>query len=511
MAGDASPVRSRLARASKTGAAKSGEGKRVERTLKPFSSATTLSAERASGRPAEPPIRRALTDRRKLVASARENARSPLESARHLATSSLGKLIAMAIGLALACFLSGWYASSTLDKRTQTLQETLSHTEPLSESSQVIYSSLSIADAAANAAFISGGLEPPALRARYANAIATATNSLVIAASNTSGAAMSSSPDEPIDPVHADLAILSTKIPVYTGIIETARTNNRLGNPVGTAYLGQASSLMQDTILPAAQRLYERRSAAIADPQRALTQPPWGLYVVLTLVLICLILSSAYLSRRTRRRFNFGVLIATIVMIIGLTWLLAAGLMSVAATNDAKNNGADPLRQLTQARIETQQARSAQTLSLVRRDQTSLEQNYLDATESIAATLNDVAAQRRAGSATSVSDDILNRAIAARNGWFKANTEVNHLVSIGDFRGASALTVDDTPNSAAHYYAELDDALVEAITSSRTVFRDDINTAQRVLGFSGNGIWILGIIAALAAPIGLVPRIREYM
>ena len=41
--------------------------------------------------------------------------------------------------------------------------------------------------------------------------------------------------------LNSDLEVLTTTIPVYSGLVETARTNNRLGNPVGSAYLGQAS------------------------------------------------------------------------------------------------------------------------------------------------------------------------------------------------------------------------------------------------------------------------------
>lgn len=513
MTGDASSVRSRVDRA-QVSLVKKRSSKSRSLTSTPLSSAHTLSAERAEragGRTPSPQLRRALTDRRELVTSARERAQTPIASARHLARSSMGKLIAIAVTSMVVCLLSGWYASSTLDHRTQILAEIVNHAEPLSETSQVLYSSLSIADAAANAAFISGGLEPPALRKRYSDAIATASNALIIAASNTNGVTPVAGDDTPGDPMHADLTILASNIPVYTGIIETARTNNRLGNPVGSAYLGEASSLMQDTILPAAQRLYERRSSAIATPQQSLSKPPWGVYVALTLTLIGLLLASGYLSRRTRRRFNIGILIATIAIIIGLIWLLVAGLMSVTATNNAVANGSDPLRQLTQARIETQQARSAQTLSLVRRDQVSLEETYRKANDSIARILIALKDQQEMGKATSVSGDVIDRAIKARNGWEQTNTQINRLVAAGDFREARALTVGDTSTSAAHYYATLDGALVEAITSARTVFRDDITTAQRVLAFSGNGIWTLGIIAAIAAPLGLVPRIREYM
>lgn len=519
MTGEAGSVRSRLARVRSreaTAAAKRPTPARRDKPArprgpKPLTSAASLTAERAAAGSNAPQMRRALTDRRELIATARQRAQSPLTSARMLATSSVGKLLAMALAILLACLLSGWYASSTLDHRTRILQDTITHAEPIAEASQVLYSSLSIADAAANAAFISGGLEPPPLRQRYSDAIATAGNALVIAASNSNAALTTAPDDTDTDPVQADLATLAANLPVYTGIVETARTNNRLGNPVGSAYLGEASTLMQEKILPAAQRLYERRAAAIADPQRAMTQPPWAVYVFLGLTLAGLVGATFYLARHTRRRLNIGVLIATIALVIGLTWLLVAGLMSVAATNDAKSDGATPLRQLTTARIETQKARSAQTLSLVRRDQTSLQQSYRDATNEVARILAALKKSQQQGDTSSVSPQTLQRAIDARDSWDQANSSINRMMAGGDFRGARTLTVGDAPDSAATYYATVDAALVEMITRARTVFRDNINTAQRVLGFSGNGIWTLGIIAAIAAPIGLFPRIREYM
>ena len=59
-------------------------------------------------------------------------------------------------------------------------------------------------------------------------------------------------------------------------------------------------------------------------------------------------------------------------------------------------------------------------------------------------------------------------------------------------------------------YTAVDTALVDAITTARNSFRDDINTAQRVLGFTGTGILLLTVFAGVAVVGGLIPRIREY-
>ena len=49
---------------------------------------------------------------------------------------------------------------------------------------------------------------------------------------------------------------LATQLPVYTGLVEAARANNRQGFPVGAAYLRRASDLMRTTLLNAAEDVY---------------------------------------------------------------------------------------------------------------------------------------------------------------------------------------------------------------------------------------------------------------
>ena len=312
-----------------------------------------------------PTLRQVIADRREIAAMTRDRAASPLVSLRFYATTTPGKLVMILIAVVLACGLTGWYSSVSLTERSQTLEALVQRAEPQAEAAEVLYSSLSVADAAANSAFISGGRESPELRSEYLNSMATASAAMIAAADGLS-------PTDAADrdkPASDDLKTLSINIPVYTGLIETARTNNRLANPVGSAYLSEASTLMLGTILPAAQRLYEDRSLAISDPQRTLTVPPWGVYVALIIIIGMLVATGRYLARRTRRHFNIGLVAALVAMGIGTVWLLVSGLLSVAAANTAKTSGADPLHTLTTMRILTQQARSAETLSLVRRSE----------------------------------------------------------------------------------------------------------------------------------------------
>nr|WP_249361937.1 hypothetical protein [Gordonia araii] len=455
-----------------------------------------------------PQLRRALTDRRELVAAARARAQSPVAALRVFASSTPGKLIIITIALTIGCMTTGWYASVTLNNRILALQQLISRAEPIAESSQVLFSSLSIADASANSAFISGGLEPVELRKRYSNAIASASAALVTAAN---------SPDEDggalrteDDPVHADLVALTINLPVYTGLVETARANNRLGNPVGSAYLNEASGLMQETLLPAAQRIYEQRTSAIAQPQQVLTRPPYLVYATLFLLIGALLAASRFLDRRTRRRLNMGILVSLVAVTAGTLWLLIAGLTSAAATNTAREDGADPLHALTSARISLQQARSAQTLSLVRRDQTALNDNFTDATRGVAEVLNQLSADYESGKSKALPIDDINAARVALVDWQTTDREIGKRLASGDYLGARNLTVGTGAASAATYYAKVDDAIVRSITKARSTFRDNIYTAGRFLAFSSSGIAALSLIAAVAIPLGLYDRVREY-
>ena len=129
------------------------------------------------------------------------------------------------------------------------------HTEPLANAAQGLYSSLSIADAAVTSSFISGAIEPLAVRDRYNQAIGDASNALVTATYWVSSGDVESL---------QLLTEMSRYLAVYTDLIATARANDNVGNPVGVAYLREASALTQNTILPLAERLYAEQERAVA-------------------------------------------------------------------------------------------------------------------------------------------------------------------------------------------------------------------------------------------------------
>ena len=61
-------------------------------------------------------------------------------------------------------------------------------------------------------------------------------------------------------------------IPQYTGLMERAQANQRVGNPLGVAYMTQASSLMHETMLLKAQVILDTTREQVEDEMNRLTR-----------------------------------------------------------------------------------------------------------------------------------------------------------------------------------------------------------------------------------------------
>jgi hypothetical protein len=136
-----------------------------------------------------------------------------------LARSTPGRLSLIVVVLVVASLASGWLTTWSVNRQERALEDLATRSEPLAHAAQEVYRALQDADATAASAFLSGGLEPSQLRERYEKDIAQAQAALSVATA--------SSPDL--------TATLAAQLPVYTGLIETARSNNRQGFPVGAA------------------------------------------------------------------------------------------------------------------------------------------------------------------------------------------------------------------------------------------------------------------------------------
>ncbi|MBJ8348557.1 hypothetical protein [Antrihabitans sp. YC2-6] len=408
--------------------------------------------------------------------------------------SSPARLLALGVVIVTLCLVAGIVAANTTSNRQQTLNELLAESEPFAASAQQLYSSLSVADAAAATAFIAGGLEPQDVRDRYTQAIGEAATELTSA---------SGSPD-PEAPARKLLSSVASFLPVYTGLVETARTNNRSGYPVGAAYLAEASTLMQSKMLPAAEELHARQASAVADTQRRFVQPPWLAFGLLVLALAALVVAQLILLRHWHRIFNPGMILASLTMAALLVWMIVAGWLSASATNRALHHGSVPLGLLTESRILAQQARSDETLKLVRRDTTGQFDSFYD---------DDMArlAQRLGEYGTDTEGaHLVADALAAQERWLVAHKRMNDTLDAGDFAGAAVVAIGPGDADSAAQFEAVDSAIAQAILDTRATLRANISRAARSLEALGAGAMVLAILSTLWIALGLWPRLREY-
>ncbi|GAA3170870.1 hypothetical protein GCM10020255_059540 [Rhodococcus baikonurensis] len=94
-------------------------------------------------------------------------------------SSTPGRLTVVGLILIAITLIAGLLATAAIENRQANLDLLLVETEPLANSAQNLYSALSLADAAAATAFISGGLEPADVRDRYTQSIGEASAEIV--------------------------------------------------------------------------------------------------------------------------------------------------------------------------------------------------------------------------------------------------------------------------------------------------------------------------------------------
>ena len=405
-----------------------------------------------------------------------------------------GRILSIGVVLSALVIASAFATSTTINDRQAALTTVLNHTEPLAFAAGQLYTTLSVADAAAATAFIAGA-EPRDVRQRYEQAITDASVAVTRASSGLT--------DEPMVQL---LGRVNAELSVYTGLVETARTNNRAGNPVGSSYLSEASALMQTRILPDAQRLYEETSERVNAETTASTRIPGPVILVVLATLLFGAFANRWLARRTRRRINIGFVAGGMAVLIMLVWVGTALIISTADSRSAKDTAAESLKTVTNLAITAQQARADETLSLIRRgDEDVRKQSYYQRIDVMQQQLSDYLAR----------DDVIDKADLANaeqllKRWRAADDRINAYIAVGNYQAATQVALGTSEDDSTPAFNKLDDALSKGIEESRTQLRNDILNAHRVLSGATVGAAVLSVMAALAVALGLWPRLSEY-
>ncbi|MCF3177868.1 hypothetical protein IPZ61_31715 [Streptomyces sioyaensis] len=436
-----------------------------------------------------------------------------LDELRAAATTEPGRLRVIGAVLALLVVVFGAVTAWQVADRAAAADDVVTHSQPLTSDAASIYRSLADADTTAAAGFLAGGAESRATRERYAADIATASVLLVKASANSRGS----------QDAGAQIARLNSRLPRYTGLVETARANNRQGLPLGGAYLRYANEQMRKELLPAARALYDAETDRLSADYDKAKAWPWYALAAGAVAIGALGWAQRRHYRRTNRVFNGGLLAATAASVAVLLWLVAGHMTARAGLTDSYQHGARSLRVLNEARIDALQARGDENLTLVARGAvlTGARQDFYET--GFRSGMTDLAgpgehgaaaAHSRLGAALALADDEAGRrpvraALRQVRQWQARHAEARAADDRGDYDGALAKVIGPD-GSTGESFDRVAAGLQQALEHEQAQFRSSADTGRAALGGLPVGAGALAALAALGAVLGIGRRLAEY-
>ncbi|GAA1563897.1 hypothetical protein GCM10009804_20750 [Kribbella hippodromi] len=352
---------------------------------------------------------------------------------------------------------------------------------------QAIHTNLVSANADATNAFLVGGLEPPTQRQHFVDSLAAAAGLIAEAAT--------------AQPADRDaLGALNKTLITYEGLIEQARANNRQGLPIGSQYLKDANSVLQDDSLPLVKALVDANEKRVGTEFDGVGYGTIWVIAGGVLTLLIFAITLRWLARRTHRYVNVpiaagGVLVLLTTVIGGV---LLAGASSAA--NDTQQGAYDRTVGLSRARIAAYDARSNESLTLIARGSGDSYDNAYNTSagqvdeqlRKLAGTDNEL--QGLWGDYKNIHDKL--RTTDAKE---------------GDWESAVAMAIGHDPKfNAVDAFRQFDSTSDQHLQDASSAVQSklgDARTGLAALGWVGLAV---GIAAALLVAWGMSQRLEEY-
>ncbi|MEU4155063.1 hypothetical protein [Actinoplanes sp. NPDC026670] len=422
----------------------------------------------------------------------------PESGGRRLSTPRLYWLVAA--GLVVLALATGAAALADVRERSALLTDVSEVKAPISVDAQTLYRSLADADATAATAFLSTGGESAGLRARYLDDIAQASSALTIALRDAD------------DDETARLRVVAAQLPVYTGLIETARSNQRLGVPLGGAYLREASGLMQQTILPAAAGVFDSTQRRLVGEQEGADGLPWLTAFFGVLLAGALLAAQVLVARRSRRTFNLGLAGASGITALALLWSLVALGASTGRLETGPGSPAEQVSVLANSGRAALQARANESLTLVARGGgAGFETQFVAKMDELIGV--DGKGGLLATALAQAEDDdraFIEQARTEADQWRTLHLQVRAADNGGDWNKAVELATAPGDQALPAVFARLDRALTGALAAGNQQVDAQAESAEGALTGLTAGFVLLTAGLIVTVGLGFRPRIGEY-
>ena len=429
---------------------------------------------------------------------------APAGTRRRRPASGPARLRLLLVGLLVASVAYGAVGTWTVLQHASAAQDVVSTSEPLSLAAQRMYQALSDADVTATTAFLHGPSVPLPARQRYAADISRAAADLT----SLEGAATTSANR----PLAHSLAAVAAGLPLYTQYVSQAQTQFLLGYRLTAGSLMQvASEQMHLTLLPAAQASYAQENAALTAASAQATGLPWIVVVLVLAIAVGFVLYRVqrWLSRRTHRVLNLGLLAASLALAVSVLWLIAAFAVARTDLQRAGGHGSVPAEALAQAAIDTQQARGYEVLNLISR---SGDTTFVKDFQAVRARLGPGPGTLLAAAGSSGGAGARWTAAAGRDvrAWYTVIGQAYALDSRSQYTTETALVIDPGAGRSTAGFARVEADLSRAIDADHAAFQASATAGRNA--FTGLDVVIIAAAALMAAGCawGLSRRLAEY-
>jgi ribosomal protein S11 len=354
---------------------------------------------------------------------------------------------------------------------------------------QELRNDLVSADATATNAFLVGGLEPAEARARYEASLTEAAEALPTLASTAR------------DTEAADLATVSDSVQRYSGLVESARANNRQGFPVGAAYLDQASAALRGEVLPTLDEVALSTSERVDDDLTSVSLAQALLLFVL-LGLVALAAVQLWLARRTHRVLNTGLAAASVALLVGGIVAIAAVLGGNGVARSVASGPYAATVATSQALALATDAKSMESFTLIKRGSgADFEESYQTSLAQARTLLTE------AEDATETGIDGSRELLDA---WDVKHTEIRELDDGGDWEAAVKAATSTAEGSAGAAFTAFSDHAHADVEATSTDAVDRLGSAATTAQIAAWVALVLGVAGAVAAAAGMNVRLKEY-
>jgi hypothetical protein len=347
---------------------------------------------------------------------------------------------------------------------------------------QKIQSNLLSADATATNAFLVGGLEPPAQRAAYDQAMSS-TSSLIAEAAQAQRADGTA------------LAALNQQVLGYAAMIEQARANNRQGLPVGAQYLRNASAQLRSEALPVLDNLVSANAARAEDEMTV-----GAGYVVLVLTLLALggvIAGQIWLARRFKRKINVGMLAGSIVLFVLAVVSLIVVVQLHSALSQISSGSLAAVNTAADARIDANDAKSNESLTLIARGSgQAFEAAWKSSANSVTESVGRLTDKPELVSQWQAYTDV--------------HTQIRALDDGGQWDKAVAKATGSASDSSNTAFGAFDSNLAGYLDSVSQDASDSLAAEQPGMVVAAILFLLGGVAAAFLGRQGVTERLREY-